>query len=207
VAKEPIKQNNRDYFKSLMSILRKDKNFVIYLTSTAFVGGLGKMSLAFQIIYAKDKLSITTADAVTLSVLLLVTQTIGYALWGIVVSKKGLKLAGTLSGLLFIPAIILTLWMPNTWVLYAAVTFMSLAQSYRNSNENKLVINLAPDHEVLPSYIGLRNTMMGPFFSFNSLLGGLILSIWNFTVLSVASLIFMTAGMLLFALKLKVPEV
>jgi MFS family permease len=207
VTKKPIQMDSRDYFKKLKQILKRDKNFLVYLLSTAFVGGFGKMSLMFQVIYAKEKLAISTREVALVSTVLFITQTCGYIMWGIVVKRKGLKIAGTLSGIMFIPAILLTLWMPNMAVLLIAVMFMSFAQSYRNSNENKLVINLAPDEGSLPSYIGLRNSLLGPFFSLNSLLAGFLLDISSFTVLTVISLVFMISGMLLFAVKLKVPEV
>lgn len=206
IVKKTIEMDNKSYFRKLRSILLKDRNFMVYLFSTACIA-LGKMSLAFQVIYAKDKLSINVQDVAFVSTVLFITQTIGYALWGIVVKKWGLKLAGTLSGILFIPAIVLTWWMPNVSVLYIAVSIFSFAQSYRNSNENKLVINLAPNEELLPSYIGLRNTLMGPFFSMSSLIGGVILDISNFTVLSIVSFFLIFIGMILFALRLDVPEV
>lgn len=206
VQKKPVQMDNQHFFKRLKDILKSDGNFRIYLSSTALVAGLGKMSLAFQVVYAKEELSVTTGDVALMSTILFITQTIGYALWGVVVKKKGLKFAGTASGIMFIPAILLTLWMPNRLILYVAVTLMSLAQSYRNSNENKLIINLAPNEELLPSYIGLRNTIMGPFFAFNTLIAGLILDISSFMVLTVISFILMVLGLYLFAFRLKVPE-
>ena len=206
IIKKTAKLDNNTYFKDTIGILKKDKNFSIYLASNALTGGLGKMSLVFQIIYAKDKLAITTQEAVFVSTILLIMQTVGYILWGIVVKRKGIKIAGDISVLLFIPAILLTLWMPNVYILYLAVACMGLAQSYKNSNENKLLIDLSPSEEELPNYIGLRNTLLGPFFSFNSLIAGLILDATNFAFLTILSVVFMTIGILLFIFKLNVRE-
>lgn len=60
---------------------------------------------------------------------------------------------------------------------------------------------------MLPSYIGLRETILGPFFSLSSLIGGLILDVSSFKVLTIISLLLMTAGELVFAVKLRVPEI
>lgn len=206
VAKKASELNTREYLAKLRGILKNDKNYLTYLVSTAMIGGVGKTSLGFQIIFAKDKLAIEPGQVAVTSTLIFITQTIGYILWGMVIRKKGLKFAAVASSALFIPSIILTLWMPDIWVLYAAVTLMSLAQSFRNSNENKLIMSLAPNEESLASYIGLRNGLLGPFFSLNGVIGGFILDMTNFTVLTAMSLLFMIPGVMMWAFRLKVPE-
>lgn len=206
VTVKAIKMDNQSYMKSLRQILLKDKNFITYLLSTGLIGGFGMMSLIFQVIYAKEKLEISPQQVAALSTVMFITQTCGYILWGFMVKRKGLKFTGTVSAALFIPAILLTLWMHDFGVLILAVAFMSLAQSYRNACENKILINLAPEQGILPTYIGLRNTLMAPFFALNSMFAGLLLDASNFMVLSVISLAFMATGVLLFAFKLKIPE-
>lgn len=206
VNKNIYHMDNKTYFKKLGALLKRDYNFQMYLLSTALIA-LGKMSLSFQVIYAKDKLEVTASQVAMMSTVLFITQTLGYMIWGVLVNQKGLKLAGTLSGIFFIPAILLTLWMPNVFTAFLSVAFMSFAQSYRNSNENKLVINLAPNEEELPNYIGLRNSILGPFFSLSPLFAGIILQISNFALLSLISLLLMLLGIVVFVFRVKVPEV
>lgn len=206
VAVETVKMDNQSYRESLRQILSKDKNFLIYLLSTGLIGGFGMMSLVFQVIYAKERLAISPQQVAAVQTVIFIIQTCGYILWGFVVKGRGLKFTGIVSASLFIPAILLTLWMRNFGVLILSVVFMSLAQSYRNACENKILINLVPEQRLLPTYIGLRNTLMAPFFALNSMFAGLLLDASNFMVLSVVSLVFMAAGVLLFACRLRIPE-
>lgn len=183
------------YLSRLSYVLRHDRNFTNYLITVALIGGLGKMAFAFQIIFAKEKLGIGGQQVSYATFILLLCQTVGYLIWGIIGDKYGFKLTLELSAAIFLPSILLTYLMSSPMVFYLSIGLFGLAQSARNVNENNLAINLCKDCENQPLYIGLRNLLMGPVFAFSPVVAGVIYDFLGYGILFVASAFFMVAGL------------
>ncbi|MEZ0536312.1 MFS transporter [Caldicellulosiruptoraceae bacterium PP1] len=202
--KKPKKQvDNKEYFKNMFMILKEDKNFTRYLLSVALIAGFGKMPFAFQTIFAKDKLGIGTQEVANATTILLLSQTFGYMIWGIVGTKKGFKATLVFSAIIFIPAIILTYFMKSVFIYYISISLFGIAQSARNVNESNLAANLCRDPLKQPSYIGLRNFLMGPFFAFNAMIAGFIIDVFSVQILFIISIISMISGFLILSFWVK----
>ncbi|AEM73138.1 MFS transporter [Caldicellulosiruptor acetigenus] len=171
--KKPKKEvDNKHYFRNMFLILKEDRNFTYYLLSVLFIGALGKMPFGFQTIFAKNSLSISTQHVAIATTILLFSQTVGYMLWGLIGSKYGFKSTLLISALIFLPAIYFTYLMSSVSIYYLSVALFGVAQSARNVNESNMATKLCKDPLKQPSYIGLRNFLMGPFFAFNSIIAG-----------------------------------
>ncbi|WAM30968.1 MFS transporter [Caldicellulosiruptor naganoensis] len=202
--KKPKKEiDNKHYFKNMFLILREDKNFTYYLFSVLFIGALGKMPFGFQTIFAKNTLSITTEHVAVATTILLFSQTVGYMIWGIIGSKYGFKATLAISAVIFLPAIYLTYLMNSIYVYYLSVGLFGLAQSARNVNESNLAAKLCKDPLKQPSYIGLRNFLMGPFFAFNSIIAGGIIDTLGKNVLFLISFCCMVLGFFILCFKVR----
>lgn len=201
--REENKDRNEGYLIRMRRVLREDKNFTNYLFSVLFIGALGKMPFAFQIIFAKERLGITTLEVSYATFLLLAFQTIGYLIWGIIGDKKGFKLTLVISAAVFLPTLILTFMMSNRLIFYISIALFGIAQSARNVNENNLAINLCRNFDDQPLYIGLRNFLMGPAFALYPLLAGLLLDSLGLLPLFIVSAIFMTVGLYVLARTVK----
>jgi MFS-type transporter involved in bile tolerance (Atg22 family) len=189
--------NEKKYFSKMKDVIKTDKNFVYYLFSVAFIGGLGKMILAFQIIIAKEKLGILIEHVSIATFILLISQTLGYLIWGFLSDKYGFKKVLVISGICFIPATIFTFLMSNIFIFYISMFFFGVAQSARNINENNLAINLCNNQKKQPLYIGLRNLLVGPVFAFSPIISGVIYDIFGYGILFCVSILFMISGLII----------
>ncbi|HYF74993.1 MAG TPA: MFS transporter [Candidatus Nitrosocosmicus sp.] len=195
--KESLREEERSYIQKMASVLRKDKNFTIYLVTVALIGSFGKMAFAFQIVFAKEFLGIEEQQVSYATFILLASQSVGYLIWGILADKHGMKLTLELSALIFIPAIILTYLMSNIFVFFVSLVLFGIAQSARNSNENNFAINLCREEGKQPMYIGLRNLLMGPIFALNPVFAGLIYDFFGYNALFIISAVCMAAGLII----------
>lgn len=204
--KEITHMNWGQYIAKLVTVLKTDRNFVNYLVTVALIGGLGKMAFAFNVVFAKEKLGINIRHVSYATFILLVSQTVGYYIWGKVGTKHGLKRTLELSAIIFLPSILLTYLMSNLPVFYLSIALFGIAQSARNINENNLAVNLAGKEENQPAYIGLRNLLMGPFFAFNSAIAGVLLDVAGYGVMFALSAMCMLAGFYILFRKVKEPR-
>lgn len=202
--KKPGKEiDDKNYFRKMFLILKEDRNFTYYLLSVLFIGALGKMPFGFQTIFAKNGLDISTEHVAFATTILLFSQTIGYMMWGIIGSKYGFKSTLVISALIFLPAIFFTYLMNSINVYYLSVGLFGIAQSARNVNESNLAAKLCKDPLKQPSYIGLRNFLMGPFFAFNSIIAGGIIDTLGKNVLFLISFCCMVLGFFILCFKVR----
>lgn len=193
--RKPKKEiDNKHYFRNMFLILKEDRNFTYYLLSVLFIGALGKMPFGFQTIFAKNSLSISTQHVAIATTILLFSQTVGYMLWGLIGSKYGFKSTLLISALIFLPAIYFTYLMSSVSIYYLSVALFGVAQSARNVNESNMAAKLCKDPLKQPSYIGLRNFLMGPFFAFNSIIAGGIIDTLGKNILFLISFSCMVLG-------------
>lgn len=202
-AREEREDWNESYLVRIRRVLKEDRNFTNYLFSVLFIGALGKMPFAFQIIFAKERLGISTLEVSYATFVLLAFQTVGYLTWGIIGDKKGYKLTLMISAVVFLPSLMFTFLMSSRLVFYISIALFGIAQSARNVNENNLAINLCRNSNDQPLYIGLRNLLMGPAFALIPLLAGLLLDYLGSPPLFIFSAIFMVAGLYLLARSVK----
>lgn len=202
--KEMGKTENSSYVSRMYNVLVRDVNFTNYLVSVVLVGGFGKMAFAFHVIFAKERLGIGISQVSYATFILLICQSIGYLLWGLLGDKYGFKCTLELSTLIFLPAIFLTYLMSSLLIFYLSMGLFGVAQSARNVNENNLAINLCRNEEEQPLYIGLRNLLVGPFFAFGPVIAGGLYDAFGYQALFIISALFMAAG--LYVLRMKVRE-
>jgi len=100
-----------------------------------------------------------------------------------------------LTTVIFFPSILFTYLMTERGGFYLSIALFGLAQSARNVNENNLAPNLCTNECNQPLYIGLRNILMGPMFTFSPVNAGVLYDIFNVDVLAVVSTLFMAAGL------------
>ncbi len=189
--------NRENYWNRMVGVIKSDTNFSWYLITVALIGGFGKMAFAFHILFAKEKLGIIGQQVAYATFILLISQSVGYLLWGLIGDKYGFKITLELSAVIFLPALLLTYLMSDILVFYISMGLFGLAQSARNVNENNLALNLCQESENQPLYIGLRNFLMGPLFALNPVFAGLIFDFLGLDFLFASSTIFILAGLII----------
>jgi hypothetical protein len=75
---------------------------------------------------------------------------------------------------------------------------------FYNVNMNNLSIDLCKDKANLPTYIGLRCLVTGPFIAFSALFAGFLINGFGYPVMFIISVLFILAGIYVLAAKVKV---
>jgi MFS family permease len=186
-----------EYARQLPGILRRDRNYQVYLLSQS-ISNLGGMAAGFYIVYGAEKFQLTGAAVGTLTGVLVGSQALLNLVWGLIGDRKGHKLV--LVGAAFCMALSAgtALFAHSTTLL--GVVFFLMGASAAGSSVSSLNIILefcAPEDR--PTYIGLTNTLLAPSRTAAPLLGGWLASglgyPWLFSIALAASL----AGSLLMA--------
>ncbi len=104
-----------EYLRELPEILKRDRNFSMYLASqTLFI--LGTMAASFYIIYGRYHFGSNDAFAAGLTMVALVTQSAGTPVLGWLSDRLGHKWTAELSSWLGIAALVLMLFIPSAVV-------------------------------------------------------------------------------------------
>lgn len=190
-----VVRNEKGYYRNMLKILKTDRSYAFFILFIILMTAFGKMPFAFQTIYAKERLGITTQGVFAATIVLLVSQIIGYLIWGYIGDKRGYKFTLLFASAIFLPAILLTYLMTNQFVFLLSIFLLGISQSALNINTDNLSISLCRDKARVPTYIGLRCLVTGPFIAFGSLIGGFIIDGFGYNTLFLLSAVFVLAGL------------
>ena len=154
--------SQRDYLRSLPEVLRKDRNFRMYLLSQ-IIFSISGMAIGFLTVYAVKTWDMPDAQASGFTIALQIGLTL----------SKGHKLSLEISLMLSVLSLLLAFLAPNPWWFFPifflrgavnAGTFISCISIVYEFTE--------PDNR--PTYIGLANTIPGAAAGIAPLIGGLL---------------------------------
>ncbi len=163
-------ESRRDFWKSVMGILKSNANFRLYLI-TRNLSQFGMMASAFYTVYAVKYMGMTEISAGIMTSILFITQVASNPLLGRLSDKWSRKwvlvigaVSGTLSALLAVFAPSLD-WFAAIFILagVASTAFWSISIA--------LTLEFGPEEE-RPTYVGMANTLISPSAILAPLLGG-----------------------------------
>jgi len=180
MAREPAVPSNKpvvsqlEYLRSLPDVLRKDRNFSIYLLSEVFFS-LNGMATGFLVVYTVQNWGLPDSEASGFTIALQIGLALANLFFGFFADHKGHKLSLEICALLSVILLILAviapspLWFFPVFFLRGAVnagTFVSgISIAYEFTD---------PDNR--PTYIGLANTTLGVAGAVAPLIGGWMVS-------------------------------
>ncbi len=167
-SKPPVSQLN--YLRSLPKVLRRDRNFRMYLLSQ-IIFSLSGMATGFLVVYTVQTWNLPDAEASTFMIALQIGLTLAYLVFGFLSDRKGHKLSleicMALSALLPVLAIIA----PSPWWFFP-IFFLRGAVNAGTFISGISIVYEFTDAENRPTYIGLANTIPGVAISLAPLFGG-----------------------------------
>ena len=178
LTREPVRVEPRtdaasaSVWRRLRQVLAQDENFRAYLTARMLLV-VGAMGSAFITIAAVQRWSVPDSTVGIYTALLLVGQTVGNLLSGLLADRAGHKVAMELGALAQVFAFTLAWLSPSPAVYY--VVFVLLGYSIGVNIVSGILITLefsTPDRR--PTYIGIGNTAVGIASAVAPLLGGWI---------------------------------
>ena len=167
-SKPPVSQ--MDYLRSLPDVLRKDRNFRMYLLSQV-VFSLSGMATGFLTVYAVETWDMPDAQAGGFTIALQVGLALSNLFFGFLADRKGHKLSLEISLILSVLLLVLAILAPNPWWFFV-IFFLRGAVNAGTFISCISIIYEFTDAENRPTYIGLANTIPGIAAAIAPLMGG-----------------------------------
>jgi MFS family permease len=174
-----------DYLRSLPEILRRDRNFRIYLLSQIifYVSG---MATGFLVVYTVQTWNLPDAQASGF----IITMQIGLALanlfFGFLADRKGHKLNLEICMILSVISLTLAILAPSFWWFFP-IFFLRGAVNAGNFISGISIVYEFTDAENRPTYIGLANTIPGIAGAIAPLIGGWLVGVISYQAMFIIS--------------------
>ncbi len=171
-------------WQKIKAIVRRDRNFRNFLNARV-LANLGRMGAGFLTVAALQRWGVSDATVGLYTAALLIGQTAGNLLAGVVADRRGhkftLELAQAASVLTFLLA-----WLAPEPVWFFAVFFLMGAANGISIVSGVLSVMefSAPEHR--PSYIGIGNTVSGIGSAIAPIIGG-VLALYSYNLLFAVS--------------------
>jgi MFS family permease len=167
-SKPPVSQ--LAYMRSLPEVLRRDRNFSIYLLSQ-IIFALSGMATGFLAVYAVRTWHLSDGEASGFTIALQVGLALANLFFGFLSDRKGHKLSLEICFILNAVSLVLAIAAPGPWWFFL-IFFMRGAIMAGSIISGISIVYEFTDAENRATYIGLANTIPGVAGAIASLLGG-----------------------------------
>ena len=203
---ETVKEHHglREYFKKLPEVLRRDRNYLVFLISRS-VMNLGLMAVGFFIVFGFERYSLSGAQVGGLTALLVGVQAVLNLALGAIGDRFGHKIVLTVGSLaMALAALTALVWQSSSalWLIFSLLGVVLAADSVAGFS---IIIEFG-SAEDRPTYIGLTNTLLAPSRAVSPILGGWLAAALGFSWLFAAALVASAVSMLLMGWWLKEPR-
>lgn len=194
----------RHYFKQLPAILRDNHNYRRFLISYSF-NRLSMMTIGFFIVYGNERFDLSGTDVGTLTAVLIGSQAVMQLALGWLGDQRGHKLNLMISALAITGAAFIALIAMNLITLMPAFMLLGTAMASDGISKFNIVLEFAaPDDQ--PTFIGLTNTLMAPVTFLGPILGGWIVTTYDFQSMFVVAMVCGIIGAMLWLVWVKEPR-
>ncbi len=196
------------YLKQLPNILKTHHNYRQFIISRC-VMLLGTMSAGFYMIYGTERFTSDAASLASLTALLtailIASQAITNLVWGFIGDKWGHKTV-LVSASFVLALTALSAYFASSQA-YLVITFILLGAYLAAEQVSALNIILEfCNEEDRPTFIGLSNTLLAPFFALAPLLGGWLVTAFSFQALFICALVMAFTGACLLSMWVTEPR-
>ena len=160
-----------DYLHSLPEILRRDRNFRLYLLSQ-IIFSLSGMATGFLVVYAVQTWKLPDAQASGFMIALQVGLALANLFFGFLADRKGHKLSLEICWGLSTLALVLAILAPAARPGFSRSSFLRGAVNAGTFISSISIVYEFTGAENRPTYIGLSNTIPGIAASLAPLIGG-----------------------------------
>lgn len=159
-----------DYLRSLPDVLRKDRNFCMYLLAQV-IFSLSGMATGFLVVYTVRTWNLPDAQASGFTIALQVGLALANLFFGFLADRTGHKLSLEICLLVSVLLLGVAIIAPNpAW--FFMVFFLRGAVNAGTMISATSIVYEFTDAENRPTYIGLANTIPGIFGSIAPIIGG-----------------------------------
>ena len=179
--KPPVSQ--LDYLRSLPQVLRRDRNFRMYLLAQ-IVYTFSGMATGFLTVYAVQTWALPDAQASGFTIALQVGLALANLFFGFFSDRKGHKLSLEICLTLSALATVLAIFAPSPWWFFGIFFIRGAVDAGVFISAISIVYEFT-DAENRPTYIGLANTIPGVAGAIAPLIGGWLAGAVNYRAMFV----------------------
>jgi MFS family permease len=174
-----------DYLRSLPEILRRDRNFCMYLLAQ-IIFSLSGMATGFLIVYTVQNWNLPDAQASGFMVALQIGLALANLFFGFLADRKGHKLSLEICLLLSTLALVMAIIAPSP-LWFFPIFFLRGAVNAGTFISGISIVYEFTDAENRPTYIGLANTIAGLAGAVAPLIGGWLAGVMSYKGMFVVS--------------------
>jgi MFS family permease len=201
-SKPPVSQLN--YLRSLPEVLRRDRNFRMYLLSQ-IIFSLSGMATGFLVVYTVQNWNLPDAEASGFMIALQIGLTLAYLVFGFLSDHKGHKLSLEICLLLSALLLVLAIFAPSPWWFFP-IFFLRGAVNAGTFISGISIVYEFSDAENRPTYIGLANTIPGVAGSLAPLIGGWLAGVMGYRSMFILSAIIGAVSWVLLRFSVREPR-
>ncbi len=177
--------SQKDYLRSLPEVLRKDRNFSMYLLSQ-IIFSLSGMATGFLVVYTVKTWTLPDAQASGFTVALQVGLTLANLFFGFLSDRKGHKLSLEICMALSALSLVLAIFAPSP-LWFFVIFFLRGAVNAGTFISGISIVYEFTKAENRPTYIGLSNTIPGIAGSLAPLIGGWLAGVMSYRAMFIFS--------------------
>jgi MFS family permease len=174
-----------NYLRSLPEVLRRDRNFRMYLLAQIIFAVSG-MATGFLVVYSVQTWHLPDAVASGFMIALQVGMTLAYLFFGFLSDRKGHKLSLEICLVLNALLLVLAIVAPSPWWFFP-IFFLRGAVNAGSFVSGISIVYEFTDPENRPTYIGLANTVPGVAASLAPLFGGWLAGVMSYRAMFILS--------------------
>ncbi len=208
--REPPRKKRRDriplgrYFPQLPGIIRRDRNWRAYMLSQFAIVPAGIICV-FVPVWGKFELGVSDYEVGLMTSLAALGETVGNPLFGYLGDRRGHKLCLEIASGALVGALSAVSVLPTRVGLYGALFLIGLYTAGRKVSGTVIAFEFC-EPEDRPTYIGLTNTLLGPFFAIGALLGGIMVMHCGYSAAFAGALLLAGAGLAYLSLAVREPR-
>ena len=193
-----------DYLRTLPEVLRKDRNFRMYLLGQV-VYTLSGMATGFLVVYTVQNWGLSDAEAGAYTIALQVGLAVANLFFGFFSDRKGHKLSLEICLLLVVAALLLAIIAPSP-LWFFPVFFLRGAVNAGMFISGISIVYEFTDAENRPTYIGLANTIPGIIGAIAPMIGGWMVGAVSYRAMFILAALFGAAGWALLRFAVREPR-
>jgi len=187
IKREPPLDDNNLWMR-IRVILRSDRNFSSFLINRGFVF-LSFMGLGFITVYGIQKFNLPISYSAIFTAVMLISEILGYAVWGTIGDKNGYKGVIEFCNIFLIVGLFALLFVNSVWGLLIVFAIISFAHSGEFIADQNIAMEFGKESE-RPTYIGMSKTLTGPFLLMAPIIGGGIVKLWGYQSMFFTAMVF-----------------
>ncbi len=196
--------NLHAYWSNIPTVLRQDKVFRQFMAAMTFLT-MGTMALAFFMVAALERLSLSAAYAGQFTIFMTAGQMLTTLFSGRLADTRGHKINLLLGAAFAALAVALPLLAPSLNLFRLAFVLLGFSTALTVTSRLAIVMEYAPEH-ARATYAGILNTWLAPVTLLAPLLGGWLAQSFGHNAAFTAALMANIVATLLFWLVVKDPR-